>query len=116
MSPTEQIQKRLNDTASTNQNDRMFFEYKFREYKSIREKAINPKNNLPYSPMTIKTELRTIASLFGQTIGKLNLSRGDWETQTDNRILNRMELTKADIKSMYSHAGLRDKALLLILS
>ena len=57
MTPTQMFEKRLKDTASTNQEDRMFFEHKFREYKKHIEqlgiKAISVKSLLIVRPINI---------------------------------------------------------------
>ncbi len=74
LTPTEQIQKRMHDLTSQDLTERQFFEQKFREYKASME------NEGKIGSLTIKTRLRTVASFFGRTVGKLNLRRGDWNS------------------------------------
>jgi site-specific recombinase XerC len=109
MTPNEQIQKRLKDTASTNQIERQFFENKFREYKEHLE------NNTELSALSIKTMLRTVASFFSRNGLPLNLKSGDWESTKETKVIHKFKLTNEDIKSMYAHGSLRDRSLLLVL-
>ena len=57
MTPTQMYEKRLRDTVSANQEDRVFFEHKFREYKKHIEqlgiKAISVKSLLIVRPINI---------------------------------------------------------------
>lgn len=110
MTPTEQIRKRMHDLATEDLAERQFFETKFREYKAFLE----AQGKL--SQISIKAHLRTVASFFGRTVGKLNLRRGDWNSTLSTRIQNKLSLKLDDIKRMYAHANLRDKCLLLVLS
>ncbi len=110
MTPTEQIKRRIEDLNSKDLAARSFFESKFREYKQKRE------TETTLAPLSIKSELRTIASFFGRTTGKLNLRRGDWNSTQSTRIKNKLTLKLDDVKAMYSHGSLRDRCLLLALS
>lgn len=110
MTPTQQIEKRLKDTASINMIDRMFFEQKFRAYKAMRE----TENKVKW--LTIKSQLRTIASFFSRNGLTLALKKGDWESTMKQKVTHRFKLELKDVKAMYNHANLRDKALLLILA
>ena len=110
MSPTEIIEKRLRDTASTNLTERNFFEQKFREFKQ----HLETENDSTWQ--TIKSKLRTVASFFSRNGLPLNLKRGDWESTLPQKVKHRYRLTKEELKKMYAHASLRDRALLLVLA
>ena len=103
MTPTEQIEKRLKDTASDNLEERMFFENKFRGYKEHLEKR-------DLTPEGVRTLLTPVASFFSRNGLPLNLKRGDWESTQTQQVVHRIKLTKEDVKSMYSHGNLRDRA------
>ena len=111
MTPTEQIEKRLKDTASTNIADRMYFEHKFIDYREHLEKRGNLK------AIAIKTMLIPVASFFSRNGFRLHLKRGDWEADVVQEVKTaRSKLTKEDIKAMYSHGNTRDRPLLLVLA
>jgi site-specific recombinase XerD len=109
MTPEQQIQKRLEDTACTNQITRQFFENKFRAYKEHME------NNTKLSALSIKTMLRTVASFFARNGLPLNLKSGDWKSTKETKVIQRFKLKNEDVKAMYGHGNLRDRALLLTL-
>jgi hypothetical protein len=46
----------------------------------------------------------------------LNLKRGDWESTQQQQVIQRWKVTKEDVKALYSHGNLRDRALLLVLA
>ena len=110
LSPTEQIKKRMHDLTTENLGERQFFEEKFRAYKERLEKRGDLK------PGAVRTLLTPIASFFSRNGLPLNLKRGDWETTQTQQVVQRLKLTKEDVKSMYSHGNLRDRALLLVLA
>jgi integrase len=107
MSPTEQIQKRLKDTASSDLTERTYFECKFREFKEVLEKKGT------FKARTVTTVLTAVASFFGRNDVPLNLKRGDWKSTLSTEVIQRFKLTQDDVKRMYGHANLRDKVLLL---
>lgn len=109
MTPTEQIEKRLKDTASGNIEERQFFENKFRAYKEHLEKR-------DLTPEGVRTLLTPVASFFSRNGVPLNLKKGDWASTQTQKVVHRLKLKKEDIKSMYSHGNLRDRALLLVLA
>jgi integrase len=109
MSPTEQIEKRLQNLTSQDLTERMFFERKFREYKEFLETQYDKAS-------TVKTMLRTVASFFGRNGLTLQLKKGDWESTLQTKVIHRFKLSHDDIKAMYTHASLRDKCLLLVLA
>jgi integrase len=110
MSPSEQIEKRLKDTASTDLTQRTFFERQFRAYKEHLEKEGK------LSAISIKTLLTHVASFFSRNGLPLNLKRGDWESTLETKVIHRFSLSRDDVKALYTHAALRDKALLLVLA
>jgi hypothetical protein len=110
MTPTEQIEKRLKDLTTENLEERTFFESKFRAFKEHLEKRGDLK------PSAVRTLLTPVASFFSRNGLPLALKRGDWESTLTQQATHRMKLTKEDVKSMYSHGSLRDRALLLALA
>jgi integrase len=110
MSPTQQIEKRLQDLTSKDLTERTFFEQKFRAYKEYLEK------NTELKAISVKTQLRTVASFFGRNGLPLNLKRGDWESTLETKVIHRFKLSLDDVKALYAHANLRDKGLLLVLA
>jgi site-specific recombinase XerC len=109
LTPTEQIKKRMHDLTTEDLTERLFFENKFREFKEYLEK----KGTL--RPDSVKTMLRTVASFFSRNGLPLNLKSGDWKTTSEERAVKRWTPTNEEIKRMYGHANLRDRALLLAL-
>jgi len=111
MMPTEQIEKRMKDLRSDSITERLFFEQKFREYK------VHLETRGDLSAVTIKTMLIPVSSFFSRNGLPLALKRGDWEPNTVQKAkTTRLKVTKEEIKSMYSHGGTRDRALLLVLA
>ncbi len=110
MSPTEQIKKRMHDLTTQNIAERTFFEDQFRAYKEYLEARGNLK------PIAVKTALIPVASFFSRNGLPLNLKRGDWESTLKQGVVQKSKTTKDDVKSMYSHGNLRDRALLLVLA
>lgn len=113
MTPTEQIKKRMHDLTSQDLPQRTYFEQKFREYKEYIESLRNPE---PLKHETVRGKLRTVASFFARNSLPLNLKHGDWESTQQQPVIQRIKLTKDDVKAMYLHASLRDRALLLVLA
>jgi integrase len=110
MSASEQINKRIADLTSKDLTQRTFFERQFRAYKEHLEKEGK------LSALSIKTYLTHVASFFSRNGLPLNLKRGDWESTLETRVIHRFKLSRDDVKAMYTHAALRDKALLLVLA
>jgi integrase len=110
MAPTEQIKKRMHDLTTESLSERLFFENKFRAYKEYLEKKGDLK------PLSVKTRLRTVASFFSRNGLPLALKRGDWESTQQQPVIQRWKITKEEVKAMYSHGNLRDRALLLVLA
>jgi hypothetical protein len=110
MNPTEQIKKRMENLTSQDLTERTFFEKQFRAFKEHLEK------NTDLKPLSVKTKLRTVASFFSRNSLPLNLKRGDWESTQKTEVIHRFKLQRKDVKAMYAHANLRDRALLLVLA
>jgi integrase len=110
MNAKQQIEKRLKDLTSGDLTERTFFEQKFRTYKEHLEK----KGNL--SAISIRTMLTVVASFFSRNGLTLNLKRGDWQSTLETKVLHRFKLSLDDVKKLYAHANLRDKALMLVLA
>jgi integrase len=110
MSPTEQIKLRIKQTISEDLTERTHFENKWRAYKEYLEK----KGEL--SDSSIKTMLKIVASFFSRNSLPLKLKRGDWETTKTQRAIKKEWTPKnQEIRRLYAHANLRDRALLLSL-
>ena len=110
MTPTEQIQKRMHDLTTQDIAERTFFEDQFRAYKEYLEKRGDLK------PSAVRTLLTPVASFFSRNGLPLNLKRGDWESTLKQEVVQKSKTTREDVKSMYSHGNLRDRALLLVLA
>ena len=113
MTPTEQIKRRMHDLNSEDLSQRTFFEQKFREYKEYLESVRNPN---PLKHSSVRGRLRTVASFFARNGLPLFLKRGDWESTQQQPVIQRMKLDRDEVKAMYSHGNLRDRALLLVLA
>jgi hypothetical protein len=110
MSPTEQIKKRMHDLTTQDIAERLFFENKWRAFKEYLER----KGSLKHA--SVRTRLRTVASFFSRNGLPLNLKRGDWESTQEQPVIQRWKITREEVKAMYSHGNLRDRALLLVLA
>jgi integrase len=110
MNATEQIKKRLKDLTNEDLTERTFFEQKFRAYKEYLEKEGK------LGALSIKTQLTHVASFFSRNGLPLALKRGDWVSTLETQVLHKFKLSLDDVKKMYAHASLRDRALLLVLA
>jgi integrase len=110
MTPTEQIRKRMHDLTTQDIAQRLFFENKWRAFKEYLER----KGDLKHA--SVRTRLRTVASFFSRNGLPLNLKRGDWESTQEQPVIQRWKINKEEVKAMYSHGNLRDRALLLVLA
>lgn len=105
MSPTEMIEKRIRDLTSQDLSERQFFELKFREFKAqLEETKATHSSVLAY--------LKCYASFFARNGVKLNLRRGDWMSTKPQKVIKHYTPTLEEIKRLYTHADVRDKALL----
>lgn len=110
LSPTEQIKKRVKDLTTQDLSERLYFENQFRGFKEFLDKTGK------YKPLSVKTMLRTVASFFSRNGLPLALKKGDWESTQTQQVTTRIKLTKENIKSLYAHGNVRDRALLLVLA
>jgi hypothetical protein len=114
MTPKEIIQKRMTDLISTNPEEKLFFEGKWRQYKAYLEAQG------VYSDPTIHNKVKIYASFFSRILGKrngLSLAKGEWDsTQKQSFSTPKFKVNKAMVKDLYAHASLRDKCLLLALA
>jgi len=60
--------------------------------------------------------LTAVASFFRRNNLPLALKKGDWASTTQQTVIQRFKLTREDIRAMYQHPNLRDRALLLVLA
>jgi len=109
MSPMEMIEKRVRDLTSQDLSERQFFELKFREFKAHLEET-KPTHS------SVLAYLKCYASFFARNGVRLNLRRGDWESTKPQKIIRHYTPTLEEVKRLYTHADVRDKALLLTLS
>ena len=111
LTPTEQIQKRMHDSISTDIQERQFFEDKWRLYKqSLESTGTN-------SDSKVHDRIKVVSSFFTRNSLPLSLKKGDWKSTQKQQVKKpKLRLTQLDIKRMYGHAKLRDKCLLLILA
>ena len=100
----------MHDLTTQNIVERTFFEDQFRAYKEYLEARGNLK------PLAVKTALIPVSSFFSRNGLPLNLKRGDWATTQTQEVVRKSKTRKEDVKSMYSHGNLRDRALLLVLA
>jgi len=110
MTPKEIINKRMHDLTTEDISERQFFEDKWREFKE----CLETKDNVRGSSIT--TKLTPIASFFSRNGLRLNLHHGDWKANVTQEPLKKWKMALEDVKAMYTHANLRDKALLLVLA
>jgi len=109
MTPTEQIDKRLNDLQSKNPRIRAFFERKVVEFKDKLEKEGYAKNTIE------KNYLRTVQSFFARNRLALEFKRGELTVERRRKVEKAWVPSNEEIRVMYSMADLRDRALLLML-
>lgn len=111
MTPTEIVTKRMHDLTTEDITERQFFEDKWRAYKeAIEKKAFD------YRGSSVTTMLTPVASFFTRNGLPLALHRGDWKPNVTQQPRKKLKLALDDVKRMYGHANLRDKALLLVLA
>src|SRR3972149_1415009 len=110
MSPTEQFQKRIKDLQSTNPKERGFFEDKTVEFKNL---LIT--QNLRASSVTCT--LTPVLSFFSAHRVKLNFKRGELkvEERKEDKVVTEWIPENAQVKQIYQHGDVRDRALLLCL-
>lgn len=112
MNPTEQIELRIMQTNSNDLTERQFFENKWREFKAYLEATKKTDS-------CVKGYLKCVASFFSRNFGKrygLALVRGDWVSTLPQHMKALDWIpSQAEIKTLYTHANLRNKALLLTL-
>jgi integrase len=109
MTPSQMIEKRARDLASSDIIERQYFELKFREFKAQLE-------NTKPSHSTVLAYLKCYASFFARNGVGLNLKRGDWVSTKRQEVIKHYTPTLEEVKRLYSHAKMRDKALLLTLA
>ena len=108
MSPTEQIEKRVRDLQSGDLRERCWFEDKVIEYKNFLATQ-------GYRAVTVRSYLISVQSFFSKNRLKLQFSRGDLKVEETQKVVTKWILDNIEIRAMYSMAGVRDRALLLML-
>ena len=106
LSPTEQINKRMNDTVSLDVKERFFFEDKWRAYKEFLESTGTNTDS------KVHDRIKAVSSFFTRNSLPLALKKGDWNsTQKQEVIAPKFKLSLDDVKRMYGHANLNEKCL-----
>ena len=110
LTPTQQIEQRLKDLSSQDIMQRTFFENKWRLFKE----HLEAKGML--ADTSIQSKLKVVASFFARNSLKLNLRRGDWQSNQEQDVnVRKWVLSNEELRRMYGHANLRDRAMLLVL-
>jgi integrase len=109
MTPTQMIEQRVADLTSQNLSERQRFELKFREFKAHLEET-KPSHS------SVLAYLKCYASFFARNGVGLNLKRGDWQSTKAQKVIRHFVPTLEEIKRLYAHGDVRNKALLLILA
>jgi integrase len=109
MTPTQQIEKRLNDIRSDNPRERAFFERKMIEFKNMLVEKGYSKNTIE------KNYLRTVQSFFGRNRLPLKFKRGELTVERTEKVEKVWIPSNEEVRVLYSVADLRDRALLLVL-
>jgi hypothetical protein len=111
LTPTETIQKRLENLASTDLTVKCFFEDKWKAYKEALEATGTNSDS------KVHDRLKVVASFFHRNNLPLSLAVGDWKsTQKQGVKEKKWQPDLNDIKRMYGHADLNRKCTLLILA
>lgn len=97
MTPTEQIEKRVDDLTSKDLTQRRRFDNLFLAYKEHLEKTTTLK------PSAIKSQLIPVASFFSRVLGRntggLGLKSGNWESKQTREIEPKVKVTKEGVKA-----------------
>lgn len=110
MTPTEQIQKRFKDLQNNNPKVRGFFEDKTVEFKNV---LIT--QNLKAS--SVSCTLTPVLSFFSAHRVPLRFKRKELkvEERTEDKVVKEWIPENAQMKQIYQHGDVRDRALLLCL-
>jgi site-specific recombinase XerD len=110
LTPTQQIEKRIQDLKSDNPQTRSFFETKTVQYKkTLEEKGFKAK--------TIHSYLISVRSFFASQRLHLRFRRGELkpETSREEKVIRKWLPSNEEVRALYSVADCRDRALLLVL-
>ena len=110
ISPTEQVEKRIQDLQSSDPKIRNYFEDKVIEYKNRLEVQ-------EYTGKTLSNKLTPIRAFFTTHRVQLHFRRGELNAKTSDKdkIIKKFVLNNEEIRAMYEIASVRDRALLLVL-
>lgn len=112
MSPTEQIEKRMEDLKSNNPRDRSFFEQKVVEYIA----TLQP-NKLKV--WTVRTKVKSVMSFFSRNRLPLRFKRGELKQainrDREGKVVSEWIPTNEEVRVVYGLADVRDRALILLL-
>lgn len=117
MSPTEQIERRVEDLQSANPQIRSFFESKLIAWKNSLVKELDNKGKRRYTRATIRSKLQRTQSFFSHNNLKLQFGRNQLSVEPSERekIASEWVLNNVEIRALYDVANVRDRALLLTL-
>ncbi|MCJ7634275.1 tyrosine-type recombinase/integrase [Candidatus Bathyarchaeota archaeon] len=110
LTPTEQIQRRFKDLQSSNPKERGFFEDKVVEFKNALK-----TQNLKASSVTCT--FTPVLSFFSAHRVPLRFKRGELkvEERAEDKVVKEWIPENAQVKQIYQHGDVRDRALLLCL-
>src|SRR3972149_244007 len=110
MTPSAQIQKRFLDLQSQNPKERGFFEDKVVEFKN----ALITQN---LRASSVSCTLTPVLSFFSAHRVPLKFRRGELkvEERTEDKVVKEWIPENAQVKQIYQHGDVRDRALLLCL-
>jgi site-specific recombinase XerD len=109
MSPTEQIEKRIDDLTSHDIQKRSYFEDKLLDYK----KALIVQG---YSSGSVKVYLTSVLSFFSHNRLGLQLARGDLAVESTQKTVKKWIPFNEEVRAVYSFLdSSRDRAILLLM-
>ncbi|XES78480.1 MAG: tyrosine-type recombinase/integrase [Candidatus Bathyarchaeia archaeon] len=110
ITPTEQFLKRAKDLQSSNPKERGFFEDKLIDFKN----ALVTQN---LSPSTIHGMLTPVQSFFSAHRVPLRFKRGELnvDARIEDKVVREWIPENQQMKQIYQHGEIRDRALLLVL-
>jgi len=112
MTPTQMIERRLQDLKSSDPRVRSFFEQKVLEYIG----TFNPNE---YTVWTIRTKVKSVMSFFSRNRLPLHFKRRELlqaiNRNREAKVVQEWIPTNEEVRVLYGLANVRDRALLLML-
>jgi len=85
LTPTEQIEKRIQDLQSPNPQTRRFFEDKLIEWKNTLVKEVDEEGKRKYVVSAIKSKVQRVMSFFSHNNVRLMFARGQLDVEPAER-------------------------------